>query len=578
MSAGAGATGAIAATRRKARVTPTELVRAMALPASVATIYVGLVLTLWIPFGPANGMPYETAFVYVAETTSFFDGYTYLDPLRKWTQLFYTMGYRLSDLLGVDGSFLGLQLVYAALWWARGMLAFLIIRRLVPSSPLLAFAAGALVLAHASDHALNWVGQLNQFGVIFWMLLSIYLLVLALQQVDGLRRAVATGGAAWAAYMSLWSYESPLFIIVLVPVLVLLYLGVTRERIMATGLYLLVPLYYGLKNLSRYVGGEGATYQESVLRDDRNPGVLIGDLWFNIESSLRFWDWGEGLPPLSGGDRSMLWGLIAAMTFLVGAVAVTLLAEPSKNETSARQLALLGLGAAAVVVASFPAYLVLTSARQLWRTQFLAGAGTGILLAVLVSLIAIRARHRLARAAIVGLGGAVIVFYGVQASYQAASFHYGIWDRHRDAVAEILHAAPRVKEQSMVVLTGVPKNADPFGDNMWFDMAVRLAYPSTQVAGIYFYEDGTPSPSQNMELIDGAWRLETIGFATLVPKTAIENTVIVRYRRDAAGQLLVGVPLFITRDAATRARYRPEGVIAGDAPAPFAARRYLEGS
>jgi len=163
------------------RVATMSLARAAALPSLVAGVYVCLVLALWAPFGPQNGMPYETALVYVPETTSFFNGYEYLDELRRWTQLFYTVGYRLSDVLGIDGSFLGLQLVYAVLWWARGLLAFLIVRRLLPS-PLVAFAAGALVLVHASDHALNWVGQLNQFGVIFWLLLSIYLLVVGLQQ------------------------------------------------------------------------------------------------------------------------------------------------------------------------------------------------------------------------------------------------------------------------------------------------------------------------------------------------------------------------------------------------------------
>jgi hypothetical protein len=39
--------------------------------------------------------------------------------------------------------------------------------------------AGALVIVHSSDGALQWVGQMNQFGFIFWMLLAFYLLTRA---------------------------------------------------------------------------------------------------------------------------------------------------------------------------------------------------------------------------------------------------------------------------------------------------------------------------------------------------------------------------------------------------------------
>jgi len=553
-----------------------SLARAAALPSLVAGVYVCLVLALWAPFGPQNGMPYETALVYVPETTSFFDGYEYLDELRRWTQLFYTVGYRLSDVLGIDGSFLGLQLVYAVLWWARGLLAFLIVRRLLPSSPLVAFAAGALVLVHASDHALNWVGQLNQFGVIFWLLLSIYLLVVGLQQKQPLPGAVAVGAAALSAYMSLWSYESPLFIFLLVPLLLVPFLGVNRLRTTLAGAYLLVPFYYLLKNAQRYLGSDGASYQESILRDDREPGVLLSDLWFNLDASLRFWEWGEGLPPVSGTDRSTLFGLIAAATFALGVAAIAFLTRDVRPPTP-RRLALLAVGAAAVLVASFPAYLVLTSARQLWRTQFLAGAGTGILFAALLGLLVVGLRRPAARAAVLGAAGAVIVFFGVDASYQAASFHYGIWDRHRDAIAEVLELAPRVDHGTVIVLTDVPKDADPFGDNMWFDMALRLAYPATQVAGIYYYDDGTPSPSQNMTVRGNSWQLEPIGFPTLIPETDFGNTIVVKYRPDGEGQLVERVPAYVTNDPSAQTLYRPRSEIRDGSPSPLAARRYLEG-
>ena len=556
-----------------ARVLSAPLVRAATVPALAACAYFVLLLALWAPYGPENGMPYETSLVYVPETTSFFDGYEYSDELRRWTQFFYTVGYRVSDVIGEDGSFLGLQLVYAALWWARGFLVFLIVRRLLPASPLVAFAAGALVLVHASDHALNWVGQLNQFGVIFWMLLSIYLLVVGLQQRVPLRALTAVGAAAFCAYMSLWSYESPLFIFLAVPVLLVAFLGVSRARLELAGAYLLVPLYYVLKNARRYLGSDGATYQESVLRDDRSPGVLLSDLWFNLDASLRFWEWGRGLPPVTGGDGTFF-AVVGAATFGLAIVALARLTRDVRPPRI-RPLLFLAAGAAVVLLASFPAYLVLTSARQLWRTQFLAGVGTGVLFAAVLGLVALRARPALLRPIAVAVAGAVIVFFGIKASYQAASFHYGIWDRHRDAVAQVLEAAPRVDQGTVVVLTGVPKEADPFGDNMWFDMAIRLAYPATQVAGIYYYDDGSPSPHQNLSVSGTTWRLEPVGFPTLVAETGFENTIIVDYRRDGEGGIVNRVPPYVTTSVDAWRLYRPREELRGGPPSPLAARRYL---
>jgi hypothetical protein len=71
--------------------------------------------------------------------------------------------------------------VYALLWWGRGFLFFLLFSRLIPQYFLFNYLVGSLIIVHASDQALNWVGQLNQFGMIFWMLLAFYMLVRSLE-------------------------------------------------------------------------------------------------------------------------------------------------------------------------------------------------------------------------------------------------------------------------------------------------------------------------------------------------------------------------------------------------------------
>src|SRR5262249_431966 len=120
--------------------------------------------------------------------------------------------------LGIRGSYVPIQAVYAILWWARGMLVFAILRRFFPANLPLCYTAGALVIIQASDGALQWVGQLNQFGFMFWMLAAMYCLVRAWQSSDLVPAAGLALAACFFEYMSLWSYESQLFLILCFPI------------------------------------------------------------------------------------------------------------------------------------------------------------------------------------------------------------------------------------------------------------------------------------------------------------------------------------------------------------------------
>ena len=541
----------------------------------VGAVYAFLVTALWIPFGTRSGMGYETTLVYLSESHSLYDGFFYDgDPLRRFTQLFYQVGYQLSNLLGIDGSFLGYQLVYAALWWARGFLAFLVVRRLFPCVPLLAYAAGALVIVHASDHALNWVGQLNQFGVIFWMMLALYFLVVALQQPTPLRTAMLSASAAVATYLCLWSYESPLFILLLAPLLLLPVFGLSRRTGVVLGAYYLVPLLFVQKNLARYVGDDGATYQESVVRDDLAPTSLIGDLAYNVERSISFWRWDDGLPAASSSRYATFAGMATAAVFVSGTLLVWILTR-SREDGFARRHAALLLGAGALLLlASFPAYLVLADARVLWRTQFLSGIGFGIGSAALLLLVASLIGNRVIRVLAIAGVGAAVAFAGGSSSYRTANWHYDVWQQHRLAIAQVLEIAPRVQHETVIVLTNVPADPGPFGHNMWFDVALRLAYPHTAVAGVYFTSDGRPAPGANLVVRGGAWVQEPTGFPTLLSGAQLSRTVVVRYSEVGAPTLMGQVPRFVTPDELARDVYDPRAVIVAGEPSPLAVRRY----
>src|SRR5207244_3393338 len=86
--------------------------------------------------------------------------------------------------------------------------------------------------------------------------------------------------------------------------------------------------------------------------------------------------------------------------------------------------------------------------------------------------------------------GASIIFSGSVSAIKLGAFHYALWERHRQAGAQVLQIAPQVKPGTVVVLTNIPKGDAPFGHNMWFDVALWLAYPETPVVGCIFMKMG----------------------------------------------------------------------------------------
>jgi hypothetical protein len=233
------------------------------------------------------------------------------------------------------------------------------------------------------------------------------------------------------------------------------------------------------------------------------------------------------------------------------------------------------IAGALVLVFSFPAYLILSSSRMVWRTQFLSGLGAAMVLASLAAMLALILRYRPWRLGILGLGGAAVVFYAASASYVMADFHYGIWERHRRTIAQVLQVAPRVRADTIVVLLGIPKDADPFGDSMWCDMAIRLAYPSRTVAGTYYYKDGTEPPGRGLQVVDGKWKWDGKGYPPLMRQAPLSDTVIIQIDPAGTPRLLDKVPAFMTSDPAAQAQYHPRQRIFGHKPVKMARLRYI---
>jgi hypothetical protein len=580
----------------------------------VACAYFVLVFIMWVPFGPHQGMPYETTLVYNSETSSVLDGFIYLgDPLKPHTSTFYHMSYLLGEMLGMKGGFLPYQIIYVLLWWARGVLVFLIMRRLLPENSFFAYLVGAFVIVHAIDGSLMWVGQLNQFGYIFWMSLAFYMFILAFQDSYLTHTLLFLILAVIFEHMSLWSYESQIFIMFVAP-LILLFKSheLNRRSLVIISLWYLMPVIYIFQATLHYWHSAGQSYQESVMRHSLSIAVLMSDWIFNILASLEFWKWDRVRVIVASQDigqltQSQLLALVvlAIGSFIIGGISVIYLQKRKQGymgELLPRNRILwinLGIGLILLIL-SFPAYLLLNTATSLWRTQFLSGIGTAVVMGAVVSLVtnyllrpwakvSILAQ-KVRKSATVGVSsnvgtllqvticlvlGASIIFSGSVSAIKLGAFHYALWERHRQAVAQVLQIAPQVKPGTVVVLTNIPKGDDPFRHNMWFDVALWLAYPETPVVGMYFYEDGTPAPGRNLRLQAHSWQWDQTGWPPLVREADVSSTIVIRYDKQGSATLMRTLPDFLNPDEHALALYHPVAVIKSSMPEPRAVRRYI---
>ena len=204
------------------------------------------------------------------------------------------------------------------------------------------------------------------------------------------------------------------------------------------------------------------------MRTDWNPVILAKDWWFNIASSLEFWAWRR--EPNAPEGLTVVLSIVAAVAFVAGGVTLLRIIRGRRGEdpvpASQRQWWALLAAGSVLLALSFPVYLLLSSARSLWRTQFLSGIGSGLIWTAVLGLISIALLKKTSRSGAFLVLGAMIVYFGTASAIAKGAVHRKIWDRYRATIVEILRVAPSVKPGAVIVLTGVPKNEDPFGHNM----------------------------------------------------------------------------------------------------------------
>jgi hypothetical protein len=353
---------------------------------------------------------------------------------------------------------------------------------------------------------------------------------------------------------------------------------VTKRRLIISASWYLVPIVYLFLSAARYLHSSQQTYQASVLRTSWTLPVLLGDLLFNVRASLKVWSWNWIPSDLPQRQVTLLAAIAAATFIIVGLVLSSRLFQeqddppmPALDTRAAWRILIAG---ARLLFLSFPVYLLLDSARSLWRTQILSGIGAAMVLGSIISLATALIRpEQLRRTLFLGLA-AGIVFYGSYCAIERGGFHRMRWRNHKHAMAEVIRAAPEVEPGTIFVLVNVPKQDDPFWISQWFDMALRLAYPGTTVAGTYFYDDHSPASGANLILDSDKWSWNHTFINPLVIAGSLAQTIVVEYHSDGPGKVLPALPPYVCHGVCSPQLYRPRERIVGSTPSPRAVNRY----
>jgi hypothetical protein len=102
---------------------------------------------------------------------------------------------------------------------------------------------------------------MNQFGFIFWMLLSFYLLLEAFRTDHVIGATLLTAAACFFEQMSLFSYESQLLLLLPYPIVLLALRRRWRKWLLISAAWYVVPAYYFKLTAAKYLHSSGSTYQ-----------------------------------------------------------------------------------------------------------------------------------------------------------------------------------------------------------------------------------------------------------------------------------------------------------------------------
>ena len=361
-------------------------------------------------------------------------------------------------------SLVGAFIVHVHYLGLAGLLVSLLIWRLLPEEPVLAFLAGVFTVTWVPSDPLRLSAIYSSaYAGITMAVLAAALLVL---EAERRRLPALTLVAAVVAFAAARSHEGTIPLLLVVPLVAF------RRRRSLPAIWL--AAFWGavaaaavLAALPMVLSGSEGWYQGSLLEPDFSlRGLLSREL---LQFRLH-------LLPLVSTSPAVL--LVAAVPVAAGAfVAFYVLIErnlPPAAETSGRKLlwtTLVGLGAAGLGYSAFVPNSRLVGAS---RTEFLAAPGIGLALASAVCLVATWLPLRWRRLAPAALGAWIVALgTGRTAAIQAQWERYSFYPRQNRILSQLVELAPDLRPGTLVVLLD---DAGSWPASFTFRHAVRYLY------------------------------------------------------------------------------------------------------
>jgi hypothetical protein len=495
-------------------------------------------------------------------------------PNRPFVLLAYGLSYWLTP-----DSFVGLNVVSVLLFVGKGLLLYVVVRRLVPDLPGVAFFSAVLLVVHPADTGHFIPRLLSYHAAVFFYLLAVYCL-LRYRERSGWVRLLAM----WSALaLSLGTYEVAHPLVLLSPLLLAWADGgFTRRVARVTALWYLVPLLHGLWTLAVVL--QPTSYQRHVLGLRHAGAHAVGSYLYHFGRAYArvfVTGWQDAAQALVSSSWFATVGLAIGLgaAGIVGVLGWVQLREAGPVPDS-RRLAGVLLAGIVIVGAGFVPFLPLPHHRALTDRVFLFSSIGGAVAASALLCLATR-RVPGGKLAFAGAASALVGLASVGALHQQQQIRLASVAAQR-ILAGVATAMPAVTPGTVVlVLDPAGRFAGLFdvfalsGTSGHFADAVRFLYRDASLRTSLCYP-GRPAWGMYAERCELTPSGVTLSSAGVGAATFPYERLVLLEQRESGDIVLVSR---LPGDDAERFRargFRPEKLVRPDAPPPPRVHTVLE--
>jgi hypothetical protein len=515
-----------------------------------------LTVALWLPFG-WNVAPLLDSWSLLLWVDSGARPFFVPDvaPTRPLTYIPWIV-----SLLLTPDSFVGHNLLFAAILVGTGAAMYAVMRRVLPGQPIAAWLAAALIIVFPADHGLFYLDAINIRAALLLLLAAVYALLEYWRRPALWRLLGMLAIQAWGVLM----YEAGIPLLLLAPLLLLWLDGrLSRRWVALTAVWSIIPLAWFLYFIATLLTGEAA-YQRSLFSSEGAAANLIGGLLFMVRQNL-WTGFALGaqhlIDTLTGTLSPLFLGVAALVGGGVGALGLWLHRREPGSPLPPRRAVLLILGGLLAMLAGFVVYIPtqdFANMHYIWRLFYFTSIGGVMVLLGLLLLLPWRTVFIGAAALLVGL-----------AALRGLEQHSGHVERGEDQkrlAASVVAQAPAVADGTLLLVLDESTEGEmrAFILNYGFEHALSFTYGHRRTFGrICFGARRRPEEFCRFEdgqvVVPGIWGGEEAFL--------IEQVVAFQYDEHHGMALADTIPERYLAGADASA-YHPRALIDADAPLP----------